>query len=147
MLQPPKAVLAALHLHLWHYLADTTAYVPQRRIAQHGNGEMLYWFHLKPHLSERAKWPTFVQRRPATCYVIDLPSAEAARDLQHCHRWFVLRYGTDIHRCLAGYTNRDPAPLPARVRKWWCAWRYYLQTSGHMVHSHYANLRLRMLPG
>ena len=58
---------------------------------------MLYWFHLKPHLSERAQWPAFVQRRPTACYVIDLPSAEAARDLQHCHLWLVLRYGADIH--------------------------------------------------
>ena len=42
-------------------------------------------FHLKPRLSERVQWPTFVQRRPAAYYVIDLPSVEAARDLQHCH--------------------------------------------------------------
>ena len=75
------------------------------------------WFHLKPRLSERDEWPAFVQRRPTACYVIDLPSAEAARDLQHCHRMFVLRYGAVIHRYLAGYTNCDPAPLPARVRK------------------------------
>ena len=149
MLQPPEssAVPPALHLHLWHYLADTSVCVLQRRIAQHGEGDMLCWFHLKPRLSESAQWSTFVQRRPAACFVIDLPSAEAASDLQHCHRWFVLRYGTGIHRYLAGHTNSDPELLPARVRKWWCAWRYYLQSCGHMVHSHYVDLRLQMLPG
>ena len=92
MLQPPESstVPLALHLHLWHYLADMSVYVPQRHIAQHGEGDMLYWFHLRPRLLERAQWPAFVQRRPAACYVIDLPTAEAVRDLQHCHRWFVL---------------------------------------------------------
>ena len=29
----------------------------------------------------------------------------------------MLRYGTNIYRYLAGYTNSDPAPLPARLRK------------------------------
>ena len=56
VLQPPEwSVLPpALHLHLWHYLANTFVYVPQRRIAQHRDGEMVYWFHLKAHFPERA---------------------------------------------------------------------------------------------
>ena len=108
---------------------------------------MVYWFHLTAHVPEQARWPTFVQRRPASCYVIDSSTAEAARDLKHCHRWFILRYGTSVHRYLAGYTKSDPALLPARVRKWWCAWRYYLQSCGLMVHSHYADLRLQLLSG
>ena len=47
---PPESsvVPRALHLHLSHYLVDTFVYVRQRRIAQHGEGDMLYWFHLKP---------------------------------------------------------------------------------------------------
>ena len=56
------------------------------RVAQPGDGEMVYWFHLRAHLPEQARWPTFVQRQPASCYMIDLPTAEAARDLRHCHR-------------------------------------------------------------
>ena len=141
-MQPPESLVVplALHLHLWHYRSDTSVCVPQRRIPQPGDREMAYWFHLKARVPEWARWPTFVQRRPASCYVIDLPTAEAARSLKHCHRWFVLRYGTGIHRYLAGYT-------PACVRKWWCAWRYYLHSCGHMVHSHHADLRLRMLSG
>ena len=74
---------------------------------------MLYWFHLKLHLSKRAQWPTFVQRRPAACYVIDLPSAEAARDVQHCHRWFVLRYGTASTATWPG----TPTVIPRRCRR------------------------------
>ena len=126
MVQPLKSsvVPPALHLHLWHYLANTSVYVPQWHIAQPGDGEMVYGFHLKAHLPEQARWPTFVQRRPTSCYMIDMPTAEAARDPKHCHRWFVLRYGTGDHGYLTGYTKCDPTPLPVRVRKWWCAWRY-----------------------
>ena len=60
IVQPPESsvVPPALHLHLWHYLAHTSIYVPQRRIAQPGDGDMLYWFHLQAHLPQRAKWPT-----------------------------------------------------------------------------------------
>ena len=103
-------VPSALHLHLLHYLTDTSVYVPQRRIARHRDGDMVYWFHLKAHLPEWARWLTFIQRRPASCYVTDVPSAEATRDPKHCHRWFVLQYGTGVHRYSAGYTNCDPTP-------------------------------------
>ena len=36
-------------------------------------------------LPEQARRPTFIQRRPASCCVIDLSIAEAPRDLKHCH--------------------------------------------------------------
>ena len=148
-LQPPESssVPPALHLHLWHYISGVSIYVPERRMAHHGTGEVLYWFHSRSRLSESAQWPRFVLQRPVFCYVVDLPGAEAARELAQCPRWFVLRYGADTHRFLAGYARGDSAPSLARVRQWWRTWRFYLQTSGHAVHSHFTDLRLRMSSG
>ena len=61
MVQLPESLVVppTLPLHLWHYLPSTIIYVPQRRIAQPGDGEMVYWFHLGAHLPEQARWPTF----------------------------------------------------------------------------------------
>ena len=115
----------ALQLHLWHCIFGVSVCVPEKRIAQQGWGDVLYWFHSRPRLCERTQWRRSVLRRPVICYVVD-PSAEATRELSNCHRWLVLRYGTGTHCFLAGYTCQDPAPSPARVRQWWCAWRFYL---------------------
>ena len=148
-LQPPESssVPPALQWHLWHYISGVSIYVPERRMAHHGTGEVLYWFHSGSRLTESAWWPRFVQQWPVLRYVVDLPGAEAARELAHCHRWFVLRYGAGPHRFLAGYTRGDSAPTPARVRQWWRTWRSYLHPSGHAMHSHYTDLRLRMSSG
>ena len=148
-LQPPESssVPLALHLHLWHHISGVSIYALERRMAHHGTGDVLYWFHSGSRLAEHSRWPRFVQQRPVLCYVVGLPKAEAARELAHCHRLFVLRYGAGPHHFLAGYTRGDSAPTPARVRQWWRMWRIDLQTGGHAVHSHYTDLRLRMSSG
>ena len=148
-LQPPESspVPPALHLHLWHHISGVSIYVPDRHMAHAGTGEVLYWFHSRPRPAEYAQWPRFVRQRTVLCYVVDLLDAEAAREVEHCQRWFVLRYGTGPHRFLAGYTHRECTPAPARTRQWWNMWRFYLQTCGYAVHSHYADLRLRMTLG
>ena len=122
-------------------------YVPLQRITQSGAGGMLYWFHHIVYLPEQIRWLAFVRRHSASCYVMDLPTAAAARDLQGCHRWFVLRLDIGMHQFLAGYTSCTTSPSPAQVRGWWCAWRFYLQSCGHMVHSRYTDMRLLMLQG
>ena len=136
-----------LHLHLWHYLGNTAVYVPLQHIAQAGTGEMLYWFHHRVYLPERVKWPAFVTRQSASCNIVDLPTAAATRDLQGYHRWFVLRYGAEEHRFLAGYTEHAPAPSPVQVHSRWRTWCFYLQTCGHIVHSHYTDMRQWMSRG
>ena len=144
--QPPTVSVTPppLHLHLWHYLGNTAAYVPMQRP---GTGEMMYWFHHGTYLPERARWLAFVRQQLASCYVIDLPTVAAAKDLHGCHRWFVLRYSAEVHRFLAGYTGHAPTPSPMHILSWWCPWHFYLQSCGHMVHSHYTDMRLRMSPG
>ena len=145
-LQPPESspVPPAWHLHLWHHISDVPIHVLDRRMAHTGSGEVLYWFHARSLLAEYAQWIGFVSQRTVPCHVVDLIDAEAARELEHCHRWFFLPYGTAPQRFLAGYTHRDCKPAPARVRQCWNMWRFYFQTCGHTVHSHYADLRLRM---
>ena len=147
--QPPESspVPPALHLHLWHHISGVSIYVPDRRMAHVGTGEVRYWFHSRPRLAEYTQWPRFVRQRTVLCYVVDLPDAEAARELEYCQCWFILRYGAGPHRFLAGYTHSDCTLAPARARRWWIMWRFYLQTSGHAVHSHYMDLRLRMSLG
>ena len=38
-----------------------------------------------------------------------------------------------------------PIPNVHWVRYWWRKWRFYLQSCGHMVHSHYIDMCLHML--
>ena len=106
----PHAVSVApppLHLHLWHYLGNTAVYVPMQHIAQRGIGEMLYWFHHGVYLPEQVRWPAFVKRQSASCYVIDLP----LRRLPETCR--VTTAGLcEVHRFLAGYTGHAPTPSP-----------------------------------
>ena len=72
-LQPPESspVPPALHLHLWHHISGVSIYVPDRRMAHAGSGEVLYWFHSRPRLAEYAQWPRFVRQRTVLCYVVD----------------------------------------------------------------------------
>ena len=81
----------ALQLHLWHCISGVSVYVPEKGVAQQGSRDVLFWLHSRPRLSERSQWPHFVLRQPVICYVVDVPSAEAARELSNCHRWFMLR--------------------------------------------------------
>ena len=103
-----SSVPPALHLHLWHHISGVSIYVPERRMAHRGTGDVLYWFHSGSRLAEHSRWPRFVRQRPVLCYVVDLPKAEAARELAHCHRWFVLRYGAGPHRFLPGTPAETP---------------------------------------
>ena len=57
----------ALHLHLWHHVSGVSIYLPERRMAHHGTGDVLYWFHSGSRLAENARWPRFVQQRPVLC--------------------------------------------------------------------------------
>ena len=100
--QPPAVFVTPppLHFHLRRYLGNTAVCLPPQLIAQPSTGEMLHWFHHGVYLPEHVWWPAFVKQHPASCYVIDLPTAAAARDL-HGDRWFVLRYGTEVHQFLA----------------------------------------------
>ena len=90
--QPPESspMPPALHLHVWHHISGVSIYVPEGRMAHTGTGEVLYWYQSQPRLAEYTQWPCFVQQRAVLCYVVDLPTAEAARELTHCQRWFVL---------------------------------------------------------
>ena len=87
-LQPPESspVPPALHQHLWHHISRVSIYVPDRRMAHTGAGEVLYWYHSRPRLANYAQWPRFVQQRTVRWYVVDLPEAEAARELRHSQR-------------------------------------------------------------
>ena len=141
-LQPPESspVPPALHLQLLHNISGVSIYVLDRSMAHAGTGKVLYWFHSRPRLAEYTQWPRFVRQRTVLC-------SEAARELEHCQRWFVLRYGAGPHRFLAGYTHNDCTPTPAGARRWWNMWRFCIQTCGHAVHSHYTDLRSRMTSG
>ena len=70
-LQPPESssVPPALHLHLWHRISGVSIYVRERRMAHHGTGDVLYWFHSGSHLADNARWPRFVQQRPVLCRI------------------------------------------------------------------------------
>ena len=59
-LRPPESSLVPPALHLWHYISGVSVYVPEKCIAQQGSGDVLYWFHPRPRLSERTQWPRFV---------------------------------------------------------------------------------------
>ena len=101
---------------------------------------MLYWFHHSNPLVEKTRWPAVVRRHRMVYYVTDLPTMAVIA-------WFMLRYGTGVHRYLAGFTVRKNAPWASQLRTWWCVWRFYFQRCGHMVHSHYTDIRLRMPNG
>ena len=145
-LQPPESssVPPALHLHLWHHISGVSIYVLERRMAHHGTGDVLYWFHSRSRLAENTQWPRFVRQRPMLCYVVDLPRAEAARELAHCHRGL----SCDTGRVHTAFSPGTPAEAP-RLR------RHVSDNGGTcgvstsklvdmQLHSHYTDLRLRM---
>ena len=109
--------------------------VPERRLTQPGTGDMLYWFHHSIPLVEKTRWPAVVRRHRMVYYVTDLPTTAVIA-------WFMLRYRAGVHRYLAGFTARKNAPRASQLRTWWCVWRFYFQRCGHMVHSHYTDIRL-----
>ena len=47
----------ALHLHLWHHISGVSIYVPKKRMAHPGTGDVLYWFHSRSRLADSAQWP------------------------------------------------------------------------------------------
>ena len=51
----------ALHLPLCQHISGLDIYVPQRRMAHHGTGDVLYWFRTGSREAETAQWPRFVQ--------------------------------------------------------------------------------------
>ena len=153
-LQPPESssLPPALHLHLWHHISGVSIYVQERHMAHHGTGDVLYWFHSRSRLAKNAQWPRFVRQRSMLCYVVDFPKAEAARELTHCHRWFVLRY-EGVHIAFSPGTPTETTRLHRHVSdsggtiSHHCRTRVYLQTGEHAMHSHDTDLRLRMSSG
>ena len=68
-----SSVPPALHLHLWHHISGVSIYVPERRMAHHGTGDVLT---MEAHVAFLPpNWWTcsaFALHRSTTTYVVGL---------------------------------------------------------------------------
>ena len=120
----------AIKLHPWHNLDGVAIHVPQRRLA-HNSPRTPYIGFVIPSGCLIGSRGRFSSADNARCLVSQTCTLSATRELLGCHRWWVLRYGVEPYRYLAGYSAHTPLLSVRQAQTWWYKWHFYLQSSGH----------------